>query len=98
MNAEMPLPKLEYLVECPETALQEMELNALDQSAQCMKRARSEFDQAVAQREAAGVLRWLISNRDQVIDLARRIADGRQGLLRFPELVQEEFSQVRKRA
>jgi hypothetical protein len=88
MGSDLPLPKLEYLVECPESALQAMELGALDLSAQCLKRAKSEWEQSVAHREAAGVYRWLIANRDEMIDLARRIADGKQGVLRFPEAAQ----------
>jgi hypothetical protein len=94
MPSDLPLPKLEYLVECSESSLQSMELGALDLSAQCLKRAKAELEQAVAHREAAGVLRWLTINRDEMIALARRIADGKQGVLRFPEVLEA----ARKRA
>jgi hypothetical protein len=98
MSPEVPLPKLEYLVECPDSAVQEIELKLLDLAAQCMKRAKVEWEQAVAYREGAGVCRWLIVNRDDMIGVAKRIADGRQGLLRFPEFPQGEFSLTRKTA
>jgi hypothetical protein len=47
-------PPLTYLLECAENTLHELELGALDLHAQCVKRAKSELEQAVAHREAAG--------------------------------------------
>ena len=81
-----PLPTLEYLLECSNEALATLELKCLDLSAQNLKAAKAEMEQATANREAAGVCRWLIENRDDLINLSRRIIDGKQGLLRFPEL------------
>lgn len=82
---DLALPSLPYLLECSRSALQELELKSLDLEAQCRKRAKAELDQAVAHREVAGVCRFLIVYRDDLIDLARLIADGKQRLLHFPE-------------
>jgi hypothetical protein len=79
------LPPLPYLVECPDAALQQLELKSLDLHAQCVKRAEAEMKQAVAYREVAGVCRFLINNRSDLIDLARLVADGKQRLLHFAE-------------
>lgn len=79
----MNLPALPYLIECSESALQELELKSLDLAAQCAKRAKSEMDQAIAYRETAGVCRFLLNHRSEMIDLSKLIADGKQRLLRF---------------
>jgi hypothetical protein len=80
------LPSLPYLVECPDSALQELELKSLDLHAQCVKRAEAEMKQAVAYRETAGVCRFLIEHRSDLIDMARLVADGKQRLLRFEKV------------
>lgn len=82
----LQLPPLPYLVDCSEGTLHQLELNALDLAAQCMKRAEAEMKQAVAHREAAGVYRFLIEHRNDLIRISRGIADGRQAMLRFPDL------------
>lgn len=87
------LPPLPYLVDCSEATLQQLELAALDLASNCMKRAEAEMRQAVAHREIAGVYRFLIEHRDDVIGLSRGIADGKQALLKFPE-----FALARKSA
>jgi hypothetical protein len=79
------LPNLAYLLDCSQAGLHELELSNLDLSAKCLKRAKEEIDQAIAHREAAGVARWLIENRDELIKLAKRVADGKQGTLKFTE-------------
>jgi len=81
-----PLPSLEYLLECSNEALATLELKCLDLSAQNLKAAKSEMEQSVANREAAGVCRWLIENREDLINLSRKVIDGKQGIIRFPEL------------
>jgi hypothetical protein len=98
MTPEIPLPQMEYLIECPDSAISNLELKLLDLYAQCMKRAKSEMDQAEAYREGAGVCRWLIENRDGMINVAKRIADGKQGILRFPELAHPAEAPVRRSA
>lgn len=79
------LPPLPYLVECPDTALQELELKSLDLAAQCEKRAKAELGQAISHRGAADVCRFLINNRSDLIDLSKLVADGKQRLLKFTE-------------
>lgn len=79
----MNLPALPYLLECSESALQELELKSLDLAAQCNKRAEAELKQAIAYRETAGVCRFLLNHRSDMIDLARLIADGKQRMLHF---------------
>ena len=75
-----PLPSLEYLLECSEMSLRDLELAALDRAAQCKKRAKMELDESVAQQEAAGVARWLIDNRAGILDAARRTLDAQEVL------------------
>jgi hypothetical protein len=82
---DLALPSLPYLLECSHNGLQELELKSLDLAAQCTKRAEAEVKQAIAYREAAGVCRFLIEHRSDLIDLAKLIADGKQRLLHFPE-------------
>lgn len=94
MNDQLLLPALPYLIDCPNLALQDLEMEALNLAAQCMKRAKLELEQAVSHRERAGALRLLIENRDELLNLARRTADGKQGFFKFPELA--EFA-IKKR-
>lgn len=79
------LPPLEYLLECSDLALQQLELKSLDLAAQCSKRAKAEMEQAVSHRGTADVCRFLIENRSELIDFARLIADGKQRVLQFAE-------------
>ena len=76
-----PLPPLEYLLECSDLALQQLELKSLDLAAQCSRRAKAEMEQAIAHRGTAEVCRFLIDQRSDLIDLSRRIVDGKQRLL-----------------
>jgi len=77
------LPPLPFLMECSQTALTDLELKSLDLAAQCVKRARAEMAQAVSYREVAGICRFLIEHRNEMIDFSRLIADGHQRLLKF---------------
>lgn len=78
-----PLPPTEYLLSCSEMSLRDLELAALDRAAQCAKRARLERDAADAQIEIAGVTRWLIEHRSEILETARRTFDV-QVPLEFP--------------
>ena len=62
------IPPLEYLLDCSTKSLQDLELSALNRSQQCLKAAKMEWDEAVAQRECAGVARWLIENRKELLE------------------------------
>lgn len=78
------MPSIEYLLECSDQSLQDLELACLNRSQQCVRTARLEIEQAVAQREAAGVARWLIENRRALLDAAHATLGGRQITLVFP--------------
>lgn len=70
MNAP-PLPPLEYLLECSVRSLQSLELACLNRSQHSLKAARMELEESVAQRECAGVARWLIENRRSLLDVSQ---------------------------
>jgi hypothetical protein len=80
------LPPTQYLVECSVSALQELELKSLDLAAQCEKRAKRELAEAVSWRGRADVYRFLIDHRDDLVDLAKLVADGKQRILHFTSL------------
>ena len=80
----MTLPPLEYLLTCSKKSLDDLELAALDRSSQCLKRAKAEWDEAVAQREAAGVVRWMMENREAILEQARKAIDTKVVTV-FPE-------------
>lgn len=71
-NFLLALPSLDYLLTCSKQSLQDVELANLNRAANCLKRAREEWFEAVTQREAAGVARWLIENRDALLEQAKR--------------------------
>lgn len=72
----MSLPSMEYLLECSTSTLHELELSSLDRSAQALKRAKLEMEEAVAQREAAGVARYFIEHRGELLEAARRTLEA----------------------
>jgi len=78
------LPTLEYLFECSDQSLHDLELAALDRSAQCLRKAKEEWMEGAAQRESAGVARWLITNRAGILEMARRTVDA-QTAIPFPQ-------------
>lgn len=78
-----PLPPTEYLLSCSEMSLRDLELAALDRAAQCRKRAKLERDEADAQIELAGVTRWLIEHRAELLETARKTLNV-QVPLEFP--------------
>lgn len=79
-----PLPSLDWLLFSSENSLQQMELSCLNRSQQCLRAAREEWEEAVAQREAAGVARWLIENRRELLKQASLTVEGSQGTIPFP--------------
>ncbi len=78
------LPPLEYLFECSEQSLQDLELASLNRSANCLKTAKAEWEQSVTQRECAGVARWLLEHREEIKATARRTVDA-QAVISFPD-------------
>ena len=81
------LPPLEYLLECSEISLTDLELKSLERSANCLKRAKAEWMEGAAQREIAGIARWLIENRPALLEQARRTIEAEHGqpVLEFPQ-------------
>jgi hypothetical protein len=66
------LPSLEYLLSCSRGTLCDLELHSLARSANHLKTAKREWEEASAQIEVAGVARWLIENRDQLLEQCSR--------------------------
>ena len=71
------MPALTYLLGCSMGSLQDLELAALGRSSNCLKAARLEWEEAIAQREIAGVARWLIEHRNELLQMASRTVDVR---------------------
>jgi hypothetical protein len=71
------MPPLSYLLSCSSQSLYDLELASLNRSSNCLKAARVEWDEGVAQREIAGVARWLIENRDALLQIPARTFDVR---------------------
>lgn len=80
----MNLPRLEWLLETSKRELQELELASLNRSQRAIKTARLEWEEALAQRSVAEVARWLIENREAMLEMGRRTID-QQEVLVFPE-------------
>ena len=77
MNPNRRLPSLEFLMECSQQSLTELELRSLDSSAQCLKRAKMEWEESIVQREAAGVVRFFIENRELILEQARKTVEAK---------------------
>src|SRR6266566_1023549 len=66
------MPSLDFLLSHSHTTLCELELISLSRSSNALKCAKEQMDEAVAQREVAGVVRWLMENREVLLEAARR--------------------------
>jgi hypothetical protein len=75
-------PSLKYLLYCSRESLRDLELVALNRPNNCLRVAKTEWDEAVAQREIAGVARWLVEHRDELLQLTSRTVEARE----VPEL------------
>ena len=73
----LPVPTVEYLLSCSKDMLYTLELSALNQSAEHLKAARLELEEAVAQREASGVVRWMIEHREELLEQTNRTVEVR---------------------
>lgn len=78
------LPSLEFLFDCSDKSLQDLELAALDRSAKRLKAAKAEWNEAVAQRANAEVARYFIEHRQEIIERALRTIDTQQ-VIEFPQ-------------
>ena len=61
---------MEFLFGHSHSTLCSLELAALNRSSEHLRRAEAEMNEAVAQREVAGVARWLIENRETLLEAA----------------------------
>jgi hypothetical protein len=75
----LPLPSLDYLLTCSRAGLQDVELASLNLAQNCLKRARIEWNEACAHREAAGVARWLMENREALLRQSSRTLEVNLG-------------------
>jgi hypothetical protein len=80
----MEMPSIEWLLDCSETTLQDLELAALNRSARHMKAAKADWNAAVTQAATAELARYLRENRKAILELARKSLEG-QAVIVFPE-------------
>lgn len=78
------LPSLEFLFECSDKSLQDLELAALDRSSRRLKAARAEWNEAVAQLANANVARYFLDHRQEIVERALRTIDA-QHTIEFPQ-------------
>jgi hypothetical protein len=83
LMANPALPSLEFLLTCSMTSLQDLELAGLNRSDQHFKAAKLELAEALAQREIAGVARFMIDHRDKLLERARQTIEA-QTVFEFP--------------
>src|SRR5437016_5299396 len=72
LAAPSGMPDLDFLLKHSLMTLSELELTSLSRSSNALKRAKEEMEEAVAQREIAGVARWLLEHREDLLEAARR--------------------------
>jgi hypothetical protein len=78
------LPPLEYLFECSEQSLCDLELACLNRGSQRLKAAKAEWNEAVGQFANAEVARYFRDNRGEMLETARRTVEG-QLMMNFPK-------------
>jgi hypothetical protein len=81
--ANPALPSLEFLLTCSLNSLHDLELAGLNRSDQHFKAAKMEIAEGIAQREIAGVARFLIEFRDPLVAMVRKTLDP-QTIFEFP--------------
>ena len=84
----MELPSIEWLFDCSDTTLQDLELAALNRAQRHMKALKADTEAAVNQLATAEVARYMREHREEMIEIARKTIEG-QRVIPFP---------VRKRA
>lgn len=84
----MEMPTIEWLFDCSDTTLQDLELAALNRAQRHMKALKADTEAAVNQLATAEVARYMRDHREEIIEVARRTIAA-QAVIPFP---------VRKRA
>jgi hypothetical protein len=79
----MDVPPLEWLLDCSDKSLQDLELAAMDRGARHLKGAKADWNEAVSQMAIAEVARYFREHRSEIMELARRTIDT-QAVLQFP--------------
>jgi hypothetical protein len=80
----MEMPPIDWLMDCSETTLQDLELAALNRSARHMKAAKADWHAAVNQMATAELARYLREHRKEILELGRKSLEG-QSVIAFPE-------------
>lgn len=63
----MPIPPVEFLFDCSDSALQELELSALNRSANLSKIAKRDIDAWIEQMAVGMVTHWFRENRSKIL-------------------------------
>lgn len=66
---------MEFLLQCLKQTLYDLELAALNRAANHLRTAKLEWEEAAAQREVAGIARWLIETRDLILEQGSRTVE-----------------------
>lgn len=78
------LPSLEYLFDCSDQSLTDLEMAALNRASNRLRAAKAEWNEAIAQRAAADVARYFREHRKEMLEMARRTVEGEHALS-FPQ-------------
>jgi hypothetical protein len=74
---------LEWLFDCSDLTLQDLELSSLDRGAKFLKGAKADWNAAVSEIAKAEVARYFREHREEILALARRTIEA-QTVLTFP--------------
>jgi len=74
---------LEWLFDCSEATLQDLELSALDRGAKFLKGAKADWNAAISEMTTAEVARYFREHREEIMEVARRTIEM-QTVLEFP--------------
>ena len=80
----MEFPPLDWLFDCSDTTLQDLELAALNRSSRHMKAAKADWTAAVHQMATAELAKYLREHREEILELGRKSLEG-QTVIPFPE-------------
>lgn len=80
---EPSTPSLNFLFECSETTLADLELASLNRGARSLKTAKAEWQAAVNSFVNAEVARYFREHREEILEHARKTVEG-QTVLEFP--------------
>lgn len=80
----MEMPPIEWLLDCSETTLQDLELAALNRAQRHMKALKADTEGAINQLATAELARYLRDHRAEILEIARRTIDG-QTVIQFPQ-------------